>query len=948
MDRLINNLRMLWVGRFHLQFNNVRYERPSLNKTCPPVHKPSFVSLNSRVSYANVASGPNTSNRFAVLDKPSLVLDDDCGLVGYFSRHVLGKVKNFHSINNIKVTLVKEGFVISNISYMGGLWVLIELENVEMQKEFLQHVGVNSWFQTLHLVTSDFVSTERIVWVDVEGIPLKLWSLATFKKIGNKWGDVMEIEEATGLTYARKRLCIKTKLADNILESFKITFKGKSYWVRAKELFTWSPCILEHKDEGMSDDEKEDNLDFLNDQVVADEGVDVLEVEGNDNRVPENAPEDEPLRANDTTADVLEKQVEKNQRSEDPFGIYDLLNQPPNTNAEGSTSSRPYPPGYTPVPLHQEEDIEGVHNQNETQFTSSFQAESPKVPHNQNLVNHTDEYSAEGSTSVLSRKNINGGFILDVLEDIIKVGQTMGYVLEGCTNDIEQAERFGSLFNSSCARSFNNFIGSSGLIDVKMEGKNLDTKVAAQKAKVRWAIEGDENSKLFHGIINKRRSQLAIREFPNHLSSDQIGDLDKPISVEEIKVAVWDCGENKSPGPDGYTFEFYRHFWDLISIDFCAAITYFFDHGSFPRGGNSSFIALIPKVIDAKFVNDFRPISLIGSVYKVVTKILATRLSYVIASLVSNTQSAFIKNRHILDGPFILSETIAWCKSKKKQALIFKVDFAKAYDFVRWDFLLDTLQAFGFSSKWCFWIWGIFSSNMASILVNGSPFMEFPIACGLKQGDPLVPFLFILVMESVHISVTRACNEGIFKGLRIHDSLVLSHLFYVDDAVFIVEWSDENLKNLVRILNCFQLASGLKINMTKSQIMGVGVPLDVLNQGASSIRCATMTLPFKYLGVTVGDQMSRHSAWFNVVQKINSRLSKWKAKTLSVGGSLTLIKAVLASVAFKRGAPSLNESFRRQVRGGIESQKWSELLALYSSVLFSTSANHRICDLNGE
>nr|GEZ11099.1 RNA-directed DNA polymerase, eukaryota, nucleotide-binding alpha-beta plait domain protein [Tanacetum cinerariifolium] len=211
-----------------------------------------------KVSYANVASGLNTSNRFAVLDKPSLVLDDDCGL------------------------------------YMGGLWVLIELENVEMQKEFLQHVG------------------------------------------------------------------------------------GKSYWVRAKELFTWSSCFLEHKDEGMSDDKEEDNLDFLNDQV------------------------------------------EKNQRSEDPFGIYVLLNQPPNTNVEGSTSSRPYPPGYTSVSSHQEEDIEGVHNQNETQFPSSFQAESPKVPHNQNLVNHTDEYSAKGSTSVLSRKNINGGSILDVLEDIIK------------------------------------------------------------------------------------------------------------------------------------------------------------------------------------------------------------------------------------------------------------------------------------------------------------------------------------------------------------------------------------------------------------------------------------------------------------------------------------------------------------------------------------------------
>nr|GEY94914.1 RNA-directed DNA polymerase, eukaryota [Tanacetum cinerariifolium] len=820
----------------------------------------------------------------------------------------------------------------------------------------------------------------------------------------------MEIEEATGLTYARKRLCIKTKLADNILKSFKISFKGKSYWVRAKELFTWSPCFLEHKDEGMSDDEEEDNLDFLNDQVVADEGVDVLEVEGNDNRVPENAPEDEPLRANDTTADVLETQVEKNQRSEDPFGIYDLLNQPPNTNVEGLTSSRPYPPGYTPVPSHYEEDIEGVHNQNENQFISSFQAESPKVPHNQNLANHTDEYSAEGSTSVLSRKNINGGSILDVLEDIIKfmwgnsnfqyacsdsVGSSEGILCvweqsifkkEGVTvsdnfialygiwtptntkiliivayapqslshkrslwdyisslihrwngevvmlgdfNAVRsEAERFGSIFNSSCARSFNNFIGSSGLIDVKMEGYSFTWShpSASKMSKLDRFLISD-------GILSTFPSISAVC-LDRHLSDH------RPIILREIQA---DFG----PTP----FRMYHSWFIRYGFDDMIRRTW----QSLSHNDSNSLIRFKKKLQDLKkviqiWIRDMNCIKegakklLINQLVEIdleidngnVTdglllkrlEILATRLSYVIASLVSNTQSAFIKNRHILDGPFILSETIAWCKSKKKQALIFKVDFAKAYDFVRWDFLLDTLQAFGFSSKWCFWIWGIFSSNMASILVNGSPFMEFPIACGLKQGDPLVPFLFILVMESVHISVTRACNEGIFKGLRIHDSLVLSHLFYVDDAVFIVEWSDENLKNLVRILNCFQLASGLKINMTKSQIMGVGVPLDVLNQGASSIRCATMTLPFKYLGVTVGDQMSRHSAWFNVRILINLTpagipffmstrfwLDPWLSdQTLSkkFPRIFALENDKTASVAFKRGAPSLNESFRRQ------------------------------------
>ncbi|GKA98844.1 RNA-directed DNA polymerase, eukaryota [Tanacetum coccineum] len=426
------------------------------------------------------------------------------------------------------------------------------------------------------------------------------------------------------------------------------------------------------------------------------------------------------------------------------------------------------------------------------------------------------------------------------------------------------------------------------------ELNQLDLKEAAQKAKVKWAIKGDENSKFFHGIINKRRSQLAIRgvfhngdwhtdpnlvkrtffdhfaaqfqqpdrsrlklgmSFPTRLSPDQIEELDKSITIDEIRVAVWDCGENKSPGPDGYTFEFFRRFWNFIGPDFCSAVLCFFDHGFFPRGCNSSFIALIPKVTDTKFVTDFRPISLIGSVYKVVTKILANRLAMVISDLISNTQSAFVAGRQILDGPFILSEVLAWCKRKRKQAIIFKVDFAKAYDSVRWDFLLDVLQAFGFGPSWCKWIRGIFSSNMASILVNGSPTAEFPFFCRLKQGDPLAPLLFILVMESLHISVSRAVNDGVFKGLQIQGSMSLSHLFYADDAVFIGEWSDDNLDNLIRILNCFHLASGLKINVNKSQVLGVGVPPDIVNQGASRIGCSVMHLPFEYLGVMVGDHI---------------------------------------------------------------------------------------------
>nr|GEW58369.1 RNA-directed DNA polymerase, eukaryota [Tanacetum cinerariifolium] len=239
----------------------------------------------------------------------------------------------------------------------------------------------------------------------------------------------------------------------------------------------------------------------------------------------------------------------------------------------------------------------------------------------------------------------------------------------------------------------------------------------AQKIKIRWCVEGDENSKFFHGILNKKRSQSNIRgvlidgkwtdelvkfkceffhhfsnrfgkpsddrveidmNFPNTLSIDQKADLESMVTIEEVKRAVWDCGRDKAPGPDGYTFSFYRHFWSTIEKDLFAAVQYFFNHGDIPKGCNSTLITLIPKIPGANMVKDFRPISLIGSFYKIIAKVLTNRLVGMLGDIVNEVQSVFIANRKILDGPFIVNEAIQWCKKKKKQALIIKVDFEKA------------------------------------------------------------------------------------------------------------------------------------------------------------------------------------------------------------------------------------------------------------------------------
>ncbi|GJT52281.1 RNA-directed DNA polymerase, eukaryota [Tanacetum coccineum] len=260
-------------------------------------------------------------------------------------------------------------------------------------------------------------------------------------------------------------------------------------------------------------------------------------------------------------------------------------------------------------------------------------------------------------------------------------------------------------------------------------------------------------------------------------------------------------------------------------------------------------------------VKDFRPISLIGSLYKIIAKILANRLVGVLGDIVNEVQSAFIAERQILDGPFILNEILQWSKTKKKQSLIFKVDFEKAYDSVRWDFLDDILKKFRFGEKWCKWIQSCLRSSRGSILINGSPTEEFQFYKGLKQGDPLSPFLFILIMESLHLSFQRVVDNGMFNGIKLSSSLSISHLFYADDAVFMGQWCDGNISTLIHVLECFYRASGLRINMSKCKILGVNVDSDKVKGAVSKLGCLILKTPFTYLGSKVGGSMSRVHAW---------------------------------------------------------------------------------------
>ncbi|GKB64193.1 RNA-directed DNA polymerase, eukaryota [Tanacetum coccineum] len=325
-----------------------------------------------------------------------------------------------------------------------------------------------------------------------------------------------------------------------------------------------------------------------------------------------------------------------------------------------------------------------------------------------------------------------------------------------------------------------------------------------QKSRIKWCVDGDENSNFFHGTINKKRKQLSVQgiksngqwveepiavkqTFLNHfskknskvtsipysarsnrfkmVSQHQLEILESEVSLEEIKEVVWDCGSDKSP-----------------------AISEFFNNGDILIGCNASFITLIPKI-----------------------------------------ESPLV----ILDGPMILNEVVHTLKRKKKKAMIFKVDIAKAYD--------------------------------------------------------------TLTMEGFHIAMEDAIEAKKYIGINIGD-VCLSHLIYADDVIVLGEWSQFNLVNILDIFNFFYLASGLQISVTKSKLYGIGATETELNHLDGLAGCKGEKLPFLYLGLPIGANMSRVSTWQPVIDKFSKRLSKWRANCLSIGGRSILMSAVLGSL----------------------------------------------------
>ena len=325
----------------------------------------------------------------------------------------------------------------------------------------------------------------------------------------------------------------------------------------------------------------------------------------------------------------------------------------------------------------------------------------------------------------------------------------------------------------------------------------------------------------------------------------------------------------------------------------------FFEREKFVKSLNTTFLVLVPKKGGADDLSDFRLISLVGGLYKLLAKVLANRLKKVVGKVVSSTQNAFVEGRQILNAALIANEAINSLLKRNESGVLCKLDLEKAYDHINWDFLLIVMQKMGFGEKWAGWISWCISTALFLVLINGSPTYFFQSTRGLSQGDSLSPYLFVIGMEALSCLINRAIRGGFLTGCRIRgrgaNGIQVSHLLFADDTLVFCEASQQKMTFLGWLLMWFEAISGLSFNLNKSEILPVG-RVENVELLAFELDCKVGALPSTYLGLPLVAPHKSVVVWDGVEERMRKRLALWKRQFISKGGITTLIRNTLVSM----------------------------------------------------
>ncbi|CAL8995128.1 unnamed protein product [Prunus brigantina] len=462
-----------------------------------------------------------------------------------------------------------------------------------------------------------------------------------------------------------------------------------------------------------------------------------------------------------------------------------------------------------------------------------------------------------------------------------------------------------------------------------------------QKSRIQWLQEGDRNTKFFHmtTVIRRRRNKierlkneegvwvedavqmkgLAVKYFSNLFSQSNclstditipnlfpgVNSLDlnglwRPVTAEEIKISLFNIGSLKAPGVDGFPASFYQFNWDICAPDIVDMVLKVFQDCLIPKDLNYTLITLVPKVENPSSMLQFRPISLCCTLYKIISKIIVSRLRPLMSQWISPNQVSFVPGRHITDNILIAQEMMYKFKVSKgkKGFFAWKIDLSKAYDRLNWKFIEYVLEELELPAHYIKLIMSCVNSVRYQVCVNGELTEAFLPSNGIRQGDPLSPYLFVLCIEKLSHIIFDSVNRKCWKPVKTSQSgPAVSHLFFADDLVLFAEASCKQARVMKSCLDLFCQASGQLVNFDKSAIFCSPNTSMELAREISGICGSPLTDNLgRYLGMPLLHSRVTKGTFMGIVDKVHKRLASWKSKLLSFAGRTTLIQAVMSAM----------------------------------------------------